>query len=114
SLSGLQAGIQTDSVHTRARIRNVEPQRIRQELERGHVVIVAGFQGVTEELDVTTLGRGASDLTGVALCAALNAERYENLKDVEGVYTADPRIVPKARKLRDIGYDEMLELASHG
>lgn len=114
SLSGLQAGIQTDSVHTKARIRNVEPQRIRQELERGHVVIVAGFQGVTEQLDVTTLGRGASDLTGVALCAALNAERYENLKDVTGVYTADPRIVPKARKLQDIGYDEMLELASHG
>jgi aspartate kinase len=114
SLSGLQAGIVTDSVHTKARIRNVDPDRIRRELEHGHVVIVAGFQGATEQLDVTTLGRGASDLTGVALSAALKAERYENLKDVEGVYTADPRIVPEARKLRDIGYEEMLELASHG
>ncbi len=114
SLSGLQAGIQTDNIHRKARIRNVDPNRIRRELERGHVVIVAGFQGVTEQLDVTTLGRGASDLTGVALAAALGAEQFENLKDVEGVYTADPRIVPTARKLHDIGYEEMLELASHG
>lgn len=114
SLSGLQAGIQTDAIHSKARIRHVDPRRIHAELQAGRVVIVAGFQGVTEELDVTTLGRGASDLTGVALSAVLEADRYENLKDVEGVYTADPRVVPEARRLRDIGYDEMLELASHG
>ncbi len=114
SLSGLQAGIQTDSTHSRARIRRINPERIHRELDEGRVVIVAGFQGVTEELDVTTLGRGGSDTTAVALAAALRADRCENLKDVEGIYTADPRIVPAARKLRDIGYEEMLELASHG
>jgi aspartate kinase len=114
SLSGLQAGIQTDSIHSRARIRHIDTDRMRRELERGHIVIVAGFQGVTEELDVTTLGRGGSDTTAVALAAALKAERCENYKDVEGIYTADPHIVPEARKLRDIGYEEMLELASHG
>ncbi|MBI2760561.1 MAG: aspartate kinase [Chloroflexi bacterium] len=114
SLSGLQAGIQTDSIHSKARIRHIDPKRIHRELESGHVVIVAGFQGVTEEMDVTTLGRGASDITAVALAVALGAERCETYKDVEGIYTADPRIVPEARKLRDIGYEEMLELASHG
>ena len=114
SLSGLQAGIQTDGVHSKARIRHIDPERIHRELERGHVVIVAGFQGVTQELDITTLGRGGSDTTAVALAVALGAERCENYKDVEGIYTADPRIVPNARKLRDIGYEEMLELASHG
>jgi aspartate kinase len=114
SLSGMQAGILTDSVHRKARIRHVDPERIHRELERGRIVIVAGFQGVTEESDVTTLGRGASDLTGIALAIVLGAERFENYKDVEGVYTADPRIVPRARKLKDIGYEEMLELASQG
>jgi aspartate kinase len=110
----MQAGILTDSVHRKARIRHVDPERIHRELERSRIVIVAGFQGVTEELDVTTLGRGASDLTGIALAIVLGAERFENYKDVEGVYTADPRIVPQARKLKDIGYEEMLELASQG
>jgi aspartate kinase len=114
SLSGQQAGILTDSVHAKARIRHIDPKRIHRELERGEVVIVAGFQGVTEELEVTTLGRGGSDTTAVALAIALGAKRCENYKDVEGIYTADPRIVPNARKLRDIGYEEMLELASHG
>ena len=114
SLSGLHAGIQTDSTHSKARIRHINPARIHQELHRGKAVIVAGFQGVTDELDVTTLGRGGSDTTAVALAAAIGAERCENLKDVEGIYTADPRIVPKARKLRDIGFEEMLETASQG
>ncbi|MGH2585111.1 MAG: aspartate kinase [Dehalococcoidia bacterium] len=114
SLTGMQAGIQTDTVHRKARIRNVDPQRVHRELERGHIVIVAGFQGVTEELDVTTLGRGASDITGIALAVVLRAERFEKLSDVDGIYTADPRIEPCARKLKDIGYEEMLELASQG
>ena len=114
SLSGMQAGIQTDTVHRKARIRKVDPVRIHRELERGHIVIVAGFQGVTEDLDVTTLGRGASDITGIALAVVLEAERFEKLSDVDGVYTADPRIEPRARRLRDIGYEEMLELASQG
>lgn len=114
SLNGMQAGIQTDTVHRKARIRNVDPRRVQRELERGHIVIVAGFQGVTEHLDVTTLGRGASDITGIALAIALQAERFEKLSDVDGIYTADPRIEPRARRLKDIGYEEMLELASHG
>ena len=114
SLSGGQAGIRTDTAYTRARITGMEPQRIRQELEQGHIVIVAGFQGVTEEMDITTLGRGASDLTAVALAAGLQAERCEIYTDVEGLYTADPRLVPKARKLKEIGFEEMMELASYG
>ena len=114
SLSGMQAGILTDSIHRKARIRHVDPERIRRELERDRIVIVAGFQGVTEELDVTTLGRGASDITGIALAIVLKAERFEKLSDVDGVYTADPRIEPRARRLKDIGYEEMLELASQG
>jgi aspartate kinase len=114
SLTGMQAGIQTDTVHRKARIRKVDPGRVHRELERGRVVIVAGFQGVTEELDVTTLGRGASDITGIALAVALEAERFEKLSDVDGVYTADPRLEPRARRLRDISYEEMLELASQG
>jgi aspartate kinase len=114
SLSGMQAGIQTDTVHRKARIRKVDPERVHRELERGRIVIVAGFQGVTEDLDVTTLGRGASDITGIALAVVLGAERFEKLSDVDGVYTADPRIEPRARRLKDIGYEEMLELASQG
>lgn len=114
SLTGMQAGIQTDTVHRKARIRKVDPERVHRELERGRIVIVAGFQGVTEELDVTTLGRGASDITGIALAVVLGAERFEKLSDVDGVYTADPRIEPRARRLKDIGYEEMLELASQG
>ena len=114
SLSGAQAGLRTDALHGRARILAVEPARIQRELERGRVVIVAGFQGISEELEVTTLGRGASDTTAVALAAALGAERCEIYTDVDGVYTADPRVEPAARRLRDISYDEMLELSSLG
>ena len=114
SLTGLQAGIQTDRMHSRARILSVDPKRILQELEHDRAVIIAGFQGFTEEMDVTTLGRGGSDTTAVALAAALKAERSEIYTDVDGIYTADPRIEPRARKLVDIGYDEMLEMASHG
>jgi aspartate kinase len=114
SLTGLQAGIQTDSVYSKARIMNIDSQRLRDELDRGRTVVVAGFQGVTTDLDVTTLGRGGSDPSAVALAIALKAEQCERYTDVDGVYTTDPRIEPNARKLRDIGYEEMLELASHG
>jgi len=114
SLTGLQAGIRTDRVHSKARILNIEPRRIVDELDRGRTVIIAGFQGVTSELDVTTLGRGGSDTSAVALAIALHAAACERFTDVEGVFTTDPRIEPRARKLRDIGYEEMLELASAG
>ncbi len=114
SLSGFQAGIKTERRFGRARITSIDPQRILKELDRGRVVIVAGFQGVTEDEDVTTLGRGGSDTTAVALAARLSAARCERFSDVEGVFTADPRIVPNARKLADISYEEMLELASAG
>ena len=114
SLSGAQAGIRTDAAHNRARIVALDPQRIQRELEHGRIVIVAGFQGATEEMDVTTLGRGASDLSAVALAASVQAERCEIYTDVEGIYTADPRLVPQAQKLREIGYEEMLELAQYG
>ena len=114
SLSGAQAGIRTDSAHRRARILNIETMRIIKELESGNIVIVAGFQGITKGMDVTTLGRGASDTTAVALAARLGAETCQIYTDVEGVYTADPRLVPEARPLSEIGYEEMLELASHG
>ncbi|HWC31471.1 MAG TPA: aspartate kinase [Dehalococcoidia bacterium] len=113
SLTGAQAGLRTDSVHQRARILAIEPERIRREVAAGRVVIVSGFQGITEELEVTTLGRGTSDLTAVALAAVLEA-RCERYTDVAGVYTADPRIEPRARKLSEISYEEMLELASRG
>jgi aspartate kinase len=114
SLTAHQAGIRSTPVFTRARITGIRPQRIQAELDTRKVVIVTGFQGVTEEQDITTLGRGGSDTTAVALACALGAERCEIYTDVEGVYTADPRIVPMARKLREIGYDEMLELAQLG
>ena len=114
SLTGSQAGILTDTSHGRAHIAGVESARVLQELAEGKLVIVAGFQGITEEMDVTTLGRGGSDTTAVALAAALGASRCEIYTDVEGIYTADPRVVPEARKLREIGYEEMLELASYG
>ncbi|MEX2159613.1 MAG: aspartate kinase [Dehalococcoidia bacterium] len=114
SLSGAQAGLRTDAVHGKARILSVDPARIQRELERGRVVIVSGFQGITEELEVTTLGRGTSDTTAVALAASLGTERCEIYTDVDGVYSADPRVVPDARKLRDVSYEEMLELASLG
>src|SRR2546422_6499077 len=114
SLTGAQAGIVTDGVHTKAKIQNISPERIHDLLNQGHVVIVAGFQGQTIEGQVTTLGRGGSDLTAIALAAALKAELCQIFTDVDGVYTADPRIVPNARKLEEISYDEMLELASLG
>ncbi len=114
SLSGAQAGIATDSTYTRARITRVDPDRMRRELGAGRIVIVAGFQGMTKEMDVTTLGRGGSDTTAVALAVGLGAGRCEIYTDVDGVYTADPRIVPDARRLDEIGYEEMLELASYG
>ena len=114
SFSGAQAGIQTDSNHNRARILNIEPGRIVQEIKKGCVVIVAGFQGITKDSDVTTLGRGGSDTTAVALAASLGARVCERYTDVEGIYTADPRVVPEATKLKEISYDEMLELATYG
>ena len=114
SFTGSQSGIVTDTSHTRAKILEVKADRIREELSRGRVVIVAGFQGVSRDREVTTLGRGGSDTTAVALAAALGAEECEIYTDVDGVYTADPRIVPGARKLPGLSYDEMLELASLG
>lgn len=114
SLSGLQAGVRTSAHHSRARIRDIKPDRILEALDEGKVVVVAGFQGVTEDFEVTTLGRGGSDTTAVALAAALNAESCEIYTDVDGIYTADPRIVKSARKLSHIQYDEMLELAAVG
>lgn len=114
SLSGAQAGIRTDKAHSRARIMGVVPDRVIKELKAGKIVIVAGFQGLTEEKDIATLGRGGSDITAVALAAGLGAERCEIYSDVDGIYTADPRLVPEARKLDQIGYEEMLELAFYG
>lgn len=114
SLSGAQAGIRTDSSYGRARIAGVSPERIISEVAKGNIVIVAGFQGITEDLDITTLGRGGSDTTAVAIAAGVEADRCEVYTDVDGIYTADPRIVPKARKLDEIGFEEMLELASYG
>ena len=114
SLTGSQAGIHTDKSYGRARIHQVDTARMAKELEEGRTVVVAGFQGITDGQDITTLGRGGSDTTAVALAAALEADRCEIYTDVDGIYTADPRIVPEARKLSEIGYDEMLELANYG
>jgi len=114
SLSGAQAGIRTDSAHSRARILKIDPKRMKAELGKGNIVIVAGFQGITDDMDVTTLGRGGSDTTAVALAASLKAAVCQIYTDVDGVYTADPRLVPEARRLAEIGYEEMLEMASYG
>ncbi|HEV8546023.1 MAG TPA: aspartate kinase [Candidatus Limnocylindrales bacterium] len=119
SLSGPQAGITTDSRHGKARISSIEPARVRREIEGGKVVIVAGFQGRTEgddidAADITTLGRGGSDTTAIALAARLAADRCQIFTDVRGIYTADPRLVPTARQLEIVGYEEMLELAHQG
>jgi aspartate kinase len=114
SMTGAQAGIVTDGVHTKAKIQNITPKRIHDLMNQGNVVIVAGFQGQTLEGQITTLGRGGSDLTAIALAAALKADLCQIYTDVDGVYTADPRLVPSARKLEEISYDEMLELASLG
>ena len=114
SLSGLQAGVRTSAHHSRARIQDINPGRILQALGEGKVPVVAGFQGVTESLEITTLGRGGSDTTAVALAAALKADSCEIYTDVDGIFTADPRVVRTARKLAYIRYDEMLELAAVG
>src|SRR5256884_559536 len=114
SLAGAQAGVRTSEHHSRARIRDIKPDRIMEALRKHQVPVVAGFQGVTEELEITTLGRGGSDTTAVALAAALGAEACEIYTDVDGIFTADPRVVKTARKLSHIQYDEMLELAAVG
>jgi len=114
SLTGGQVGILTDEVHTKARIQKVDTARLQAELAAGRIPVVAGFQGVTSDNEITTLGRGGSDTTAVALAAALGADLCEIYTDVDGVYTADPRIVPAARKLSAISHDEMLELACLG
>ena len=114
SLTGAQAGIVTDGVHTKAKIRNITPKQVHELLDNGNVVIIAGFQGQTPDGHITTLGRGGSDLTAIAMAAALKADLCQIYTDVDGVYTADPRIVADARKLPEISYDEMLELASSG
>jgi len=114
ALTGRQAGIKTTSDHTKARIMDIDPEKMKKHLKEGKVVIVAGFQGINENGDVTTLGRGGSDLTAVAIAGALNADKCEIYTDVDGIYTTDPRIEPKAKKIDVISYDEMLELASLG
>ena len=114
SLSGAQAGIKTDTTYRKARIVKIETKRIMEELAKGQIVIVAGFQGITDDMDVTTLGRGGSDTSAVALAAALGAKVCERLTDTDGIYSADPRVVPDAIRLNEIGYEEMLELATYG
>jgi aspartate kinase len=114
SLTGAQAGIVTDGVHTKAKIANITPKRAHELLDSGHIVTIAGFQGTTADGQITTLGRGGSDLTGIAIAAALKADLCQIFTDVDGVYTADPRVVPNATKLDEISYDEMLELAALG
>lgn len=114
SLTGAQAGIVTDGVHTKAKIANISPKQIHHALDDGHIVIVAGFQGQTAGGQVTTLGRGGSDLTAIALASAVGADLCQIFTDVDGVYTCDPRVVPAARKLEELAYEEMLEMASSG
>lgn len=114
AMTGRQAGIVTDDTHTYARIENIDPTAIRQAIDAGKIVVVAGFQGINKEGAVTTLGRGGSDLSAVALAGALKADRCEIYSDVDGIYTTDPRIEPKAKKLDTISYDEMLEMSSLG
>lgn len=114
SFTGAQVGIITDTSHTRARIIKINANKIKEELAKGKIVIVAGFQGVTLNQDITTLGRGGSDLTAIALAKELKADECEIYTDVEGIYTTDPRIEPKAKKIKEITYDEMLEMASLG
>lgn len=114
SMTGPQAGIHTDDVHTKAKIKTLKPKRLLAHLKKNKIVVVAGFQGLNPSEDIATLGRGGSDTTAVALAAAIKADRCQILKDVEGVYTANPRVVPEARKVDEISYDEMLELASMG
>jgi len=114
SLTGAQIGIRTDSTHTKARIHSISTDRMRKLLDEGNIVIAAGFQGIDDDFNITTLGRGGSDTTAVALAAVLKADTCEIYTDVDGVYTTDPRLLPEARRVRQISYDEMLELASLG
>lgn len=114
SFTGTQVGLRTDSLHTQAKIQSIDVSRIEREMDEGRVVIVAGFQGVTEELDVTTLGRGGSDITAMALAVALKAERLEKCTDEDGVYAADPRLVPGVPRIPRISYEEMLEMSFTG
>lgn len=114
SFTGWQAGIQTDAIHGKAKIADIQADRIKEALKSGHIAVVAGFQGASETGEITTLGRGGSDTTAVALAAAVNADLCEIYTDVDGVYTTDPRVVKNARKLNEISYDEMLELAHLG
>ncbi|MDR1693029.1 MAG: aspartate kinase [Oscillospiraceae bacterium] len=114
SLTGWQAGMQTDSNHSVARIKKIDPERVRMELDKNNIVIIAGFQGINKFGDVTTIGRGGSDTTAVAFAASLRADLCQIYTDVDGVFTADPRLVPEAKKLAEISFDEMLELASLG
>ncbi|HIS82713.1 TPA: aspartate kinase [Candidatus Scatenecus faecavium] len=114
SFNAMQIGIMTENVHSKARIVDIKTDKLKQNLKDGKIIVVAGFQGVTEDGEITTLGRGGSDTSAVALAAALNAERCDIYTDVEGVYTTDPRIVPKATRLDEISYEEMLELAHAG
>ncbi len=114
AMTGRQAGIKTDSNHTKARIASIDPNPMQNEIKKGKIIVVAGFQGINEFGDVTTLGRGGSDLTAVAIAGALKADVCEIYTDVDGIYTTDPRIEPKAKRLKTISYDEMLELASLG
>ena len=114
SFNAMQIGIMTENVHSKARIVDIKTDKLKKNLKEGKIIVVAGFQGVTEDGEITTLGRGGSDTSAVALAAALNAERCDIYTDVEGVYTTDPRIVPKATKLKEISYEEMLELAHAG
>jgi aspartate kinase len=114
SLTGAQAGIETDGVHTKARISNITPREVHRLLDEGNIVILAGFQGRTAEGRITTLGRGGSDLTAIAMAAAVDADLCQIFTDVDGVYTCDPRVVRRARKLAEISYDELLEMASSG
>ncbi len=114
SFNAMQIGIMTENVHSKARIVDIKTDKLKKNLKEGKIIVVAGFQGVTEDGEITTLGRGGSDTSAVALAAALNAERCDIYTDVEGVYTTDPRIVPKATRLNEISYEEMLELAHAG
>ncbi|MBR5555584.1 aspartate kinase [bacterium] len=114
SFNAMQIGIITENVHSKARIVNIKTEKLKKNLQEGKIIVVAGFQGVTEDGEITTLGRGGSDTSAVALAAALNADRCDIYTDVEGVYTTDPRIVPKATRLDEISYEEMLELAHAG
>ena len=114
SMNASQIGIMTDGVHTKARITEIKTEKIRKKIEEGNLIVVAGFQGITEDGEITTLGRGGSDTSAVAIGAALKADRCDIYTDVDGVYTTDPRIVPNASKLKSVTYDEMLELASVG